>query len=75
MDNKFNRCHRGRDRIAVRLSTISAITTTVVSSNHVHGVVYLIQQYVIKFVSDLRQVGGILWLLRFPPPIKVTATI
>jgi len=25
---------------------------------------------VIKFVSDLRQVGGFLWVLRFPPPIK-----
>jgi hypothetical protein len=23
-----------------------------------------------KFVSDLRQVGGFLWVLRFPPPIK-----
>jgi len=31
MDSKFNRGHRGRDRMAVRLSTISAITTTVVS--------------------------------------------
>jgi len=29
---------------------------------------------VIKFVSDLRQVGGFLRVLRFPPPIKVTAT-
>jgi hypothetical protein len=27
---------------------------------------------VIKFVSDLRQVGG---FLRFTPPIKLTATI
>ena len=27
----------------------------------------------IKFVSDLRQVGGFLWVLRFPPPIKLTA--
>jgi hypothetical protein len=26
--------------------------------------------YVIKLVSDLRQVGGFLWVLRFPPPIK-----
>ena len=34
------------------------ITTTVMSSNPVHGEVYLIQHYVIKFVSDLRQVGG-----------------
>jgi hypothetical protein len=24
------------------------------------------QHYVIKFVSDLRQVGGLLWVLRFP---------
>jgi hypothetical protein len=30
------------------------------------------QHYVIKFVSDLRQVGG---FLRFPPPIKLTTTI
>jgi len=47
------------------------ITTKVVSSNLVHGEVYSIQHYVIKFVSDLRQVGGFLRLLRFPPPIKL----
>ena len=51
------------------------ITTKVVSSNPVHGEVYSIQHYVIKFVSDLRQVGGFLRVLRFPPPIKLTATI
>jgi hypothetical protein len=34
------------------------ITTKVVSSNPVHGEAYSIQHYVIKFVSDLRQVGG-----------------
>ena len=28
------------------------------------------QHYVIKFVSDLRQVGGFLRVLRFPPPKK-----
>jgi hypothetical protein len=32
------------------------ITTKVVSVNPVHGEVYSIQNYVIKFVSDLRQV-------------------
>ena len=37
--------------------------------------VYLIQHYVIKFVSDLRQVGGFLRELLFPLPIKLTATI
>ena len=26
--------------------------------------------YVIKFVSDLRQIGGFLWVLRFPPANK-----
>jgi hypothetical protein len=34
-----------------------------------------VQHYVIQFVSDLRLVGGILRVLRFPPPIKMTATI
>jgi hypothetical protein len=33
---------------------------------------YLIQHYVIKSVSDLQQVCD---FLRFPPPIKLTATI
>ena len=34
-----------------------------------------VQHDVIKFVSDLRQVGGFLRVLRFLPPIKLTATI
>jgi hypothetical protein len=34
-----------------------------------------VQHYVIKFVSDLRKVGGFLLVLRFTPPIKLTATI
>ena len=34
------------------------ITTNIVSSNTAHGEVYLMQHYVMKFVSDLRQVGG-----------------
>jgi hypothetical protein len=50
-------------------------TTKVVRSNPVHGEVYSMQQYVIKIVSDLRQVGGFHRVLRFPPPIKLTATI
>jgi hypothetical protein len=36
----------------------------VVSSNPTLGDVYSIQRYVIKFVSDLGQVGGILRVLR-----------
>ena len=34
-----------------------------------------VQHYVMKFVSDLRQVSGFLQVLRFPPPIKLTAII
>ena len=45
------------------------ITTKIESSNAVHGKVYSMQHYVIKFFSDLQQVGG---FLRFPPPIKLT---
>jgi hypothetical protein len=34
------------------------ITDKVVSSNPTHDEVYSVQHYVIKFVSDLRQVSG-----------------
>jgi hypothetical protein len=48
------------------------ITTKIVSSNLVHGEVYSIQHYVLKFACDLKQVGG---FLRFPLPIELTASI
>jgi hypothetical protein len=51
------------------------IITKVVSLNPVHVEVYSIQHYVIKFVSDLQQVGGFLWVLRFPPQVKLTTMI
>jgi len=34
-----------------------------------------VQHHVIKFVIDLRQVGGFLRVLRFPPPIKPSQTM
>jgi len=34
-----------------------------------------VQFYVIKFVCDMRQVGGFLRVLRFPPSINLIATI
>jgi len=61
---------RGHDRILVGFATICAI-----SYNPTQGEVYSIQHYVIKFVSDLRQIGRFLWVLRFLPPIKLTAMI
>jgi hypothetical protein len=33
------------------------------------------RDYVIKFVSDLQQVSGFLRVVRFSPPIKLTATM
>ena len=43
-------------------------------SNPTNGDVYSIQLYVIKYVSDLQQVCGFLWVPKFPTPIKLTAT-
>ena len=60
----------GHDRMVVVQSM--PIITKRVRSNPVHGEVYAIQHYVIKFVSDLHSFLGV---PRFPPPIKLTATI
>ena len=49
--------------------------TKAVSLNPIHGEVYSIQHYIIKFVFDLWQVGGFLRVLRFSPPLKLTSTI
>jgi hypothetical protein len=66
----------GRDRMVVGFTTTDAISGyhhwwCEFESRSGRGV----QHYVIKFVSDLRQVGGNLRVLRFPPPIKQTSTI
>jgi hypothetical protein len=45
------------------------ITTKVVRSNPVHGEVYSIHHYVIKFVSDLKQVGDL-----FSPGTPISST-
>ena len=52
-------CH-GCDRMVVGFTATCAISAyhQVVSSNPAHGQVYSIQHYVIKLVSNLRQVGG-----------------
>ena len=63
-------------QLALQLPVQSmSITIKAVSSNPAHDEVYSIQHYVMHVVSDLRQVGGLLRELRFPPPIKLTATI
>jgi hypothetical protein len=45
------------------------ITTKVVSSNPVHGMVYCLHHYVIKFVSDLQQVD--LYIKGTPENLKM----
>ena len=64
-----------RDRMVAGLTTISAYhhSRFEFESRSWRGV--LDKHYVIKFVSDLRYVGGILRILRFPQTIKLTATI
>jgi hypothetical protein len=71
----LSRDRRGRDRMVVGFTTIYAI-----SAYH-HwccefesrlGEVYSIQHYVLKYVSDLRQICDFLRVLQFPPSIKLT---
>jgi hypothetical protein len=69
-----SRVNKGNNKIT-ELRTILQRESQNVSSNPTYDLVYSIQHYVIKFVSDLRQVGGFLWVLRFPPPIELKATI
>ena len=61
---------------------IEIILGQALSHNHSHcqfesdsDKVYLIQHCIIKSISDLRQVRDFLWVLLFPPSIKLTATI
>jgi len=70
-------CH-GRDRIVVGFTT-----TCTISAYHNQSCEFepcswqdvLDTTLCDKFVSGLRQVGGFLQVLQFPPPIKLTATI
>jgi hypothetical protein len=62
--------YRGGQFLDLRLPMHSVyITTKVVSSNPIHGEVYSMQHYEIKFVSDLQQVNSFLLVLRFTPPL------
>jgi hypothetical protein len=71
----FNRARRGHEGMVVGFTTTYAISAY-------HHWCYErefrsgggVQHYGIKFVSDFRQIDGILWVLRFPPPMKLTAT-
>jgi hypothetical protein len=69
---------RGCDHMVVGVTTTCAISAYHYLSCEFEprsGEVYSIQHYVVKFVSDLRQVGCFHQVLRFPPPIKLSTTI
>jgi len=46
------------------------ITINAVCLISAYVVVYSIRHHVIKFVSDLRQVGCFFRVIRFPPPVN-----
>jgi hypothetical protein len=59
---------RGHDGMTVGFTTTCAISSHHhdICSNPAHGEAYLMLNYVIKCVSDLRQVGGFLRILWSP---------
>jgi hypothetical protein len=70
-----------RDRCICHPISVGFTTTYVISAYH-HWCCEFesrsgrnVQHYVIKVVSNLRQVDGFLRVLWFPPPTKLTATI
>jgi hypothetical protein len=70
---KDTKGHRDRDHMVVGFTTTYAIGAyhhwcCEFESWSGQGV----QHYVIKYVIDLRQVGGFLQVLQIPPPIKLT---
>jgi hypothetical protein len=70
--------HCGRDRMVVGFTTTYAIGAyhhwRCEFESH-SGKVYSMQHYVVKFVSDLRQVGDFLWVFQFPPSIKLKTKV
>jgi hypothetical protein len=65
------------DRMVVGITTTYAISACIspLTLWVRTALMYSIQHYVIKFVTDLRQVCCFLRVLQFPAPIKLTATI
>ena len=67
--------------ITIRLPTLKSMSYVkqyvliIMYWKHYPCRVYSIQHYVIKFVSDLRQVGGFPRVLQFPAQIKLIVTI
>ena len=63
------------DRYDIAEILLKVAFNTIAQSNKHPCEMYSIQNYVIKLISDLQQVGGFLRVLQFPPPIQLTVTI
>ena len=59
MNVQIKLCHMFID-VVLTSSTMQSVPITTKSSHPTHGEVYLIQYWMMKFVSDLGQVGGFL---------------
>jgi hypothetical protein len=70
LGSHFCRGRRGRGRMVFGFITTCKISATNVEFESRLGEVYSIKHYMIKFVSDLRRVGGFLRVLQFSP-IKI----
>jgi hypothetical protein len=73
--SKKDRQHNDQKKKYKQRSQSVPIIIKVASSDPAYDEMFSIQHYVIKFVIDLRQVGGFLMVLWFSPPIKLIATI
>jgi transcription antitermination factor NusG len=51
-------------------------TVKQINEQPLYVIILMLEQYILsKFVSDLQQVSGFFQVLRFPPPIKLAATL
>jgi hypothetical protein len=67
--------HKNTTKKDKKMSNMDHTKNWELTSNRVHEGVFWIQHYMIKSVSDLRQIGGFLRVHRFLPAMKLTATI
>ena len=75
--SSFTRSRRDGDHMVVGFTTTYAISAYHHRScefDSRSGNLCSIQHYVIQFFCDFRQVSAFLQAIRFPPPIKPTAT-
>jgi hypothetical protein len=68
-----NKCIRRRNIAFLQACHLQIWQLSIANEDTCYIIIAL--EYVIKFVGDFLQVGGLLRLLRFSPPAKLTSTI